>query len=498
MALKLEKTDFGREMLHFIVQVMKRAFPDYPFAAPEYSALEWGLSYRAFAALDKGQYFEAGIKDDAFMGSIIPLFGLFGKAPESLLARAPALIAKARAARPSSAFPALFEGLAAQASRDWPKAIASYEEALAAQPDCYAASMRRAECLVEIGKAASAASVLEGLREAFPASEGVKKRLGKAYYAMGRFAESASLLAMALVREPNDAELLLMRAHVLIESGGYDQAKQLLDAYASIAPNDRLYLLLRARYLAEYEKSAIDALNIARAALRLYPKDKALLSLAARLSFGAGFLVEARIWLDEALSADPGSAELLAMRAEVALKAKDYPLARSDIEALLAISRDKNSLRLSFELERAAGSFEAAMGAARELLALEPSNEESILRYASILVEEAVSGAASKASARDEISAFLAGKRSGKAASGLRFLLASLADDTETRMTELRRSLLEDPLNRDALVAMHDLYYELKDYKKAQYYLKQALSISPGDPGLEAKLSKLSATLPPP
>jgi len=45
---------------------------------------------------------------------------------------------------------------------------------------------------------------------------------------------------------------------------------------------------------------------------------------------------------------------------------------------------------------------------------------------------------------------------------------------------------------------MHDLYYELKDYKKAQYYLKQALSISPGDPGLEAKLSKLSATLPPP
>ena len=51
-------------------------------------------------------------------------------------------------------------------------------------------------------------------------------------------------------------------------------------------------------------------------------------------------------------------------------------------------------------------------------------------------------------------------------------------------MNDLSSSLFEDPRNLDALTAMFGIYHRRRDERRAVYYLKQALAISPDNPQL--------------
>ena len=52
-------------------------------------------------------------------------------------------------------------------------------------------------------------------------------------------------------------------------------------------------------------------------------------------------------------------------------------------------------------------------------------------------------------------------------------------------MADLRSSLMADSRNSDSLFRLYEIYFEKKDYKKAQYYLKQVVAINPNDSSLK-------------
>jgi uncharacterized protein HemY len=72
-----------------------------------------------------------------------------------------------------------------------------------------------------------------------------------------------------------------------------------------------------------------------------------------------------------------------------------------------------------------------------------------------------------------------------------RSLLTSSTDD---KLNDLRLSLTSDPRNANALMELYRYYFGQKDYRKAQYYLKQVVALSPNDSyvlNLNAELDKL-------
>jgi Tfp pilus assembly protein PilF len=78
----------------------------------------------------------------------------------------------------------------------------------------------------------------------------------------------------------------------------------------------------------------------------------------------------------------------------------------------------------------------------------------------------------------------------------LHYYESRLSADTETRLSALRSSLLADPRNKQSLFAMYELYLDRKDYRKAQYYLKQVIALDPANPAylrLQTKLDEMLA-----
>ncbi|MCI6323077.1 tetratricopeptide repeat protein, partial [Treponema porcinum] len=53
--------------------------------------------------------------------------------------------------------------------------------------------------------------------------------------------------------------------------------------------------------------------------------------------------------------------------------------------------------------------------------------------------------------------------------------------DENAALSDLRSSLIANPRNSDALFRLYQIYFDKKDYRKAQYYLKQVVALNPND-----------------
>ena len=60
-----------------------------------------------------------------------------------------------------------------------------------------------------------------------------------------------------------------------------------------------------------------------------------------------------------------------------------------------------------------------------------------------------------------------------------------MQSSVESSLSDLRSSLISNPRNTDALFRLYQIYYDKKDYRKAQYYLKQVVALNPNDSELK-------------
>ena len=100
------------------------------------------------------------------------------------------------------------------------------------------------------------------------------------------------------------------------------------------------------------------------------------------------------------------------------------------------------------------------------------------------LLQQAYVLAYSKVGNRDQVMKYIEGKlatSSSKMKSYLYYRRSFLQYSEENALADLRSSLISNPRNDDALFRLYEMYYDKKDYRKAQYYLRQVVAINPND-----------------
>ena len=62
-------------------------------------------------------------------------------------------------------------------------------------------------------------------------------------------------------------------------------------------------------------------------------------------------------------------------------------------------------------------------------------------------------------------------------------------------LADLRSSLTANPRNKDSLYRLYRIYYGKKDWRRAQYYLKQVVAIDPANPDYLSRNAELDKLL---
>ncbi|MBX9726919.1 MAG: hypothetical protein K2X09_06605 [Rickettsiales bacterium] len=144
-----------------------------------------------------------------------------------------------------------------------------------------------------------------------------------ALFGLHRFAEAGD--ALAAVRESISPETITLRSYV---------ARQASQAYLNASSADKALVVLTAQ-INEISSVRSDNVNAAK-------QTATLLLDRARLNITYGKLGEATKDLDHAVSLTPINEEVLIERAGVFEKLGDIPLARNDLDTVLAINANNN------------------------------------------------------------------------------------------------------------------------------------------------------------
>ena len=100
-------------------------------------------------------------------------------------------------------------------------------------------------------------------------------------------------------------------------------------------------------------------------------------------------------------------------------------------------------------------------------------DENIVQAYISVLV------ASNRTQEASSIISSLLSSASVKMKSFLYYKKSFLENSVENSLADLRSSLISNPRNIDSLFRLYEIYFQKKDYRKAQYYLKQIVALNP-------------------
>ncbi len=284
-----------------------------------------------------------------------------------------------------------------------------------------------------------------------------------------------------------------MKAHILIEQNNFTQANAPLDAYASINPNNRLYLFLRARLQAEGNRNRDSALNYLRSIFRNNPDDEEAVIYAAGLlmeSQRAGDQEEGRALLDRLRQMSGSSITVLSLSLRDAVRRENWREAQGYLNRILPVRRTDQDLQDAYNVERGLNNNARALAFARELYERDTSKNDYIAVYISALIDNGRKEEASRL-----LESRIAAAGGGADKSRYFFLRSRIQTNEEAALGDLRSSLFEDPRNLDALIAMFEIYHRRREERRAVHYLRQALAISPDNPRLKRYETEYAALL---
>ncbi len=490
----LEATDFGRIMSAVSITLMKTLYPDVGGSLPLPDAPQTHPYTRILREIGKGNYIPPLVSSNDYLEHVLPFLALMRDDIRIERLNA-AMIDLEKAATLSSAsvLDPWFRAIVHERKGNTDESLALYRDVLARSADCYPAAMGMARIHYARGEYDSALERYQELLLRLPDNQKLKRELARTLHALGDWQRASTAIAEVLQRDPRDIEFLLMRAETLLEQGFAIQAQPSLDAIAISQPDNPRYLFLRARVQLEGYQNADAALNYLRALLRIHPDHLEATALSARIlldSSRSEDVAEGRRLL--AILLAKGSNSLLTndLALKDAIFREDWKTAERLVERLLEDRRSPQDIASAWRVYVALNNIPKALELARELRDSEPDNSTWAALWAESLI---LSGSIPEA--RNFMAAQMLVLPGGSAKSRFHYLLSTLRQDEEVRLADLRSSLFEDPRNLDALVAMFDIYHARKDQRRAVYYLKQALAVSPDNARLKRYQSEYASYL---
>ena len=295
----------------------------------------------------------------------------------------------------------------------------------------------------------------------------------------GNFESAELYVAKVLQQNPNDLEFLLFRARILVEKKDYIHAVSLLDMYARQDSSSIDYLILRARVQLDWSKNTAAATDTVEKALQNYPDNIDALMFAARISSETDSPVAGK-YADElaasVLAKYPGNREAMTYALDGLIHRESWQSAYEVCRNLISSDKVASAIiekyvTVCIKLGKNNEAYEVAkkhydanpedetLMQAYILAYCKIGNRDAVLRY----INTAINNATPK------MKSYLFYRRS------------YLQLTEEKQLADLRSSLISNPRNSDALFRIYEVYYDKKDYKKAQYYLRQVVAINPND-----------------
>ncbi|MFQ3546841.1 MAG: tetratricopeptide repeat protein, partial [Termitinemataceae bacterium] len=490
---ELTNTEQGRLMVSVAVIIMKRIYPDIHYDLPAVDMPAAHGYTKILRDAERGIYTPAPTSSNDVLELILPFFALLEeRRPERLAAALPD-IERAVVLNPRSALAWYFYGLLKERTGKSEAAYQLYQQVIEISLDCYPAVLASARVLSAMNRKAESLQVLTELLTRYPEQVSAKRELAVLYYENGDWSRAEPILAELLQKEPRDRQLLLMRARVLVEQGKYLQANPLLDIYGGLDPNNPHYLYLRARIQAEAYRNRDSALTYLRAVQRQYPEDPQAIPYLVRLlieSDREADRLEGTELLQVLMKSSEPTPALLDLALRLAIQKQDWNEALKINTKLLESRRNSEDLEQAVRINLAMNRPAQALSFAQELYDRNSSNDQVIYLYIQALIRNG----------RQEQSLSLIESRLKAVTSSAQksryfYLRSLLKSDEEAKLNDLRSSLFEDPRNLDALIAMLEIYHKRKDERRAVYYLKQALALSPDNPILQPYKKEYAASL---
>ena len=253
-------------------------------------------------------------------------------------------------------------------------AAALLEKAAAARPADDALTTALARLYIRTGDFAKAEAVLNDRLKADPKNIAIRTVLGPLYLATGRVAEAKKVYDDLLTQKPDDVAGLLGLADVAIAQKQWPEAVDEITRARSAAPADptpgiKLVSLYGLRQ--DWKNAAATAAELAAK----FPSNLDVLDVQARAQLGAGDKQGAIATYKHAYELAPNSLQILSRYVGVLNMAKNYPEARSVLQAALVRAPQNATLKSDLiRVEADIGGTEAALAKAHELAKADPGN----------------------------------------------------------------------------------------------------------------------------
>ncbi len=348
--------------------------------------------------------------------------------------------------------------------------------AWALDDSCYPAGVDWSRALIRSGRPQDALEIASGLSGKYPSSADIRRLCAEAAFATRNWSLADGYVLDVLKVEPDNTAFVLMRARILIEQKDYLKANALLDAFATKNRTDRDYLLLRSRVVREWTKNLSAALSLLKEAQQRYPEDSEVLLASAEVCYQSGQSLNGltgRDFVNAVLVSSPNNAVALALLAKDYIAAKEWPAAVKTGESLVAIDSSAENRALLVRAYLGSGSPNRALSVAKSLYAAGNASDDVTALYVETLIAVGEGVSASSIIAARLPSA------TPRLKSLLYYYQSKTVSDPDARLSSLRSSLLADPRNADSLFAMYEWYMGRKEYRMAQYYLKQVVALDP-------------------
>lgn len=440
-----------------------------------------GASYLAIMDSAKSGIFENRKGEKDFFLTVLPALVILSSTENTgYYADAETALLSGLKMKPDSVLCNYLLGKLYEKQKQYEKAVACFEKATEPGTTVFEVLYEKAACLVALGHYEAASSILDRLVIQFPSDVQVLKLYANATLLMGDFPRAELYASQVLQQNPSDLEFVLFRAKIFVETGEYLKASSLLDVYAKSFPTQHEYLLLRAKLQKEWNKNLTVAISTIEKALSLYPDDEDIILYAAQLASETGSRVSGKTGVQLAeliLKDDPDNVKGLQYSVQSLYNEGRYSEAYTLSKKLLGDKAvPQRAVLMHTKVCLAMHYNDEAWKYAASLYEKNSDNIEIIQHYIEVMIKTGRTQSASKL-----INSMLSGTPSANLKSFLFYERSFLTSNEGTVLSDLRSSLIANPRNSDALFRMYQIYYGRKDYRKAQYYLKQVVSLNPND-----------------
>lgn len=371
-------------------------------------------------------------------------------------------------------------GLLYKKSGAFENAIAEFDKATEEKIVVYEVFLEKAICLIQLKKFDQVLNILDKLVIQFPSDLKILKLYANTAFLMGDYTKAEQYASLVLQQNPSDLDFILFRSKIFVETGEFLKASSLLDVYSRTYPDKNEYLLLRSKIQKEWNKNLTAAVSTIEKALSLYPNDADIILYAAELSSETGMKINGKNGgqlAEMILSENPDNQKALQVSANAFYKAANYSAAYAVSKKMMNTGFvPQNGIILHIKICLVLGYNDEAWKNAASVYDKYPNEPLAIQVYIETMVKTGRG-----ANALRLISTLLNQNPSSSMKSFLFYERSFLSSNEATILSDLRSSLIANPRNSDALFRMYKIYYNRKDYKKAQYYLKQVIALNPND-----------------